>query len=84
MAKFFIRPEGAVEGLYSDEIPLKNLGYLDIKRATNVEFCSDRQEWIVTLPDGTEVYSNANREKALAWERKYCDSLLEAGYRVEN
>lgn len=83
MAKIFIRPDGTVEGLYTDQIPLTNLGFLNIARATHVEFCAARQEWVVTLPSGQEIFSHSSREKALDWERKYCEDLLLEGYRVE-
>ena len=82
MAKIFIRPDGVIEGLYSDAVPLNNLGRLNVKRATHVEFDEVCQEWIVMLPDGKKIYSNPSREEALDWERNYCDRLLIAGYRV--
>lgn len=82
MAKIFIRPDGQVEGLYTDTVPLKDLGALNVKRATHVEFDVERQEWVVTLPSGKEVHRNPSREAALEWERSYCEYLLESGYRV--
>lgn len=82
MAKIFIRPDGKIEGLYTDKIPLTVLGSLNVDRATFVEFCSIRQEWVVTLPSGQEIFSHSSREKALEWERNYCENLLLAGHRV--
>jgi hypothetical protein len=83
MAKVFIRPDGTIEGLHTDVVPLQSLGRLNVTRATNVEFDSERQEWVVTLPDGAEVYSNSSREAALKWEREYCETALLNGYRVK-
>lgn len=83
MTVIVIRPDGKVEGLYNDIIPLNQLGTLNVKRATNIEFCFKRQKWIVSLPNGEEVYSNGSREKALDWEKVYCERLLLSGYRVE-
>ncbi|HQA60376.1 MAG TPA: hypothetical protein PK768_05080 [Tepidanaerobacteraceae bacterium] len=82
MAKIFVRPDGRIEGLYTDTVPLKDLGHLNVRRATHVEFCEKRQEWVVTLPDGTEVHHDPSREKALEWERTYCEKKLLEGYRV--
>lgn len=82
MAKIFIRPDGVIEGLHTDMIPLQELGHLNVVRATNVEFDGVRQEWIVTLPDGTEIFSHLSREKALDWERIYCEACLYDGFRV--
>jgi hypothetical protein len=81
--KLFLRPDGTIEGLYSDTIPLRKLGKLNVSRATYVEFdCSD-QKWVVTLPDGTELYRHQSRDTALELERNYCDSLLTEGYRPD-
>jgi hypothetical protein len=80
--KIFLRPDGAVEGLYSDLIPLQELGQLNVKRATHVEFDNDSQKWVVSLPSGEELYSADSREKALEWEKAYCEKKLIAGHRV--
>jgi hypothetical protein len=83
MAKVFIRPDGTIEGLHTDIVPLQTLGRLNVTRATNVEFDSERQQWVVSLPNGTELYSHPNREVALKWEREYCENALLSGYRVK-
>ncbi|WP_054692445.1 hypothetical protein [Syntrophomonas palmitatica] len=77
----FLRPDGTIEGLYTDAIPLQKLGKLTVTRATTVEFDDARQEWLVALPDGQEIYSNASREVALEWEKTYCEAQLIAGFR---
>lgn len=82
MAKIFIRPDGTIEGLHTDLIPLQELGCLEIARATNVEFDGIRQKWIVTLPDGKELFSHPSRTEALKWERTYCEACLYDGFRV--
>jgi len=81
MAKIFLRPDGTVEGLYTDVIPLRELGKVYVARATNVEFDDSAQKWVVTLPDGTELYKHESREQALNWEHVYCDLLLTKGFR---
>jgi hypothetical protein len=82
MAKIVIRPDGTVEGLYTDMIPLQALGNLNVSRATNVEFDSNRQEWAVTLPNGEEIAHRPSREAALVFERAYCENHLLNGFRV--
>lgn len=84
MAKLFIRPDGSIEGLYTDIVPMQELGKLNVTRATNVEFDCGRQEWVVTLPDGKEVHSCAKREDALEWERIFCEACLYDGFRVSH
>lgn len=81
MAAIYIRPDGKIEGLYNDTIPLQQLGELSVMRATTIEFDHQRQEWIVALPDGTEVYSHPSREECLKWEKIFCESLLAQGFR---
>jgi RNA polymerase subunit RPABC4/transcription elongation factor Spt4 len=74
--KLFFRPDGTIEGLNPDGFPLQSLGKAEINRASNVEFNEQRQEWVVTLPNGNEVFSHLVRGTALAWERKYFDAVL--------
>jgi hypothetical protein len=81
MATIFIRPDGRIEGLYSDAIPLQQLGKLSVTRATTIEFDPLRQEWVVALPDGKEVYSHPSREQCLKWEKTFCEALLSEGFR---
>jgi hypothetical protein len=83
MAKIFIRPDGSIEGLYTDTVPLKKLGEINVARATHVEFDGSAQEWVVSLPDGTEVFRNESREVALGLERTFCEALLADGFRPE-
>lgn len=83
MATVYIRPDGKIEGLYSDTIPLQKLGRVSVIRATTIEFDPIRQEWIVALPDGKEVYSDPSREECLKWEKTFCEAMLSEGYRPE-
>jgi hypothetical protein len=83
MAKLFFRPDGIIEGLYTDTVNLQQLGKLHVTRATHVEFNETMQKWVVSLPDGEEVFMHTSREVALQWEKKYCESSLLSGYRVK-
>ena len=64
-------PDGKVQGLYTELIPLQSLGRLHITRATTIEFEDDRQCWVVRDPDGTELFFHPNRQACLDWERAY-------------
>lgn len=81
MSSIFIRPDGRIEGLYTDIIPLQKLGNLSVTRATTIEFDPQRQGWVVALPDGTEVHFGPSREECLQWEKSYCETLLNDGFR---
>ena len=49
-----IGPDGSVRTLYTDMIDLRELGALDVQRASNVEWCDDeRGGWTVQFPDGS-------------------------------
>lgn len=45
--KLRITPQGHVHALWSDVIDWPALGPLQIRRASHVEFCSQRQQWYV-------------------------------------
>ena len=77
--KLFIRPNGAAQCLYGEQIALKNLGALDIKRASHVE--PDRATpgtWTVDLaPVGGPVIAGfCSRGAALAAEEKWLDAEM--------
>lgn len=79
--KLFFRPDGTIEGLNPDGFPLQSLGNAKISRASNVEFNEQRQVWVVSLPNGQEIFSHPVRAKALEMERKYFNSIL-AGHPI--
>lgn len=76
MPKLLVTPDGTIKGLYTECIDLSKFGKLHVTRASHVEFDSDCQEWVVTLPDGKEIYRNKSREKALLFEKDYFESRL--------
>jgi len=66
---FEIDESGNMHGLYTDEINLFSLGKVTgVRKASNVEFCEDRQVWQVTTLDGQVVHECKNREDAIEWE----------------
>ena len=78
-AVLFVDNDGHVTGLHTDVIDLAEIGKLDIKRASNIEFNNRTAMWEVELFGwGGPVYSNTSREECLKWERQYINNLLEA------
>ena len=55
--------------LYTEAIDLKNIGTLEIKRATNIEFNDHTQLWEVRDAKNNGIlYQDASREICLRWE----------------
>lgn len=65
-----ICPTGTIYCLYTEMIPLQQLGNLAVFRATDIRFCEREQQWKVRCATtGKLLYSNPSRESSLAWER---------------
>jgi hypothetical protein len=68
-------PEGEVVGLYTEIIPLTELGTLHIERWTVLEFNNHEEEWEVRRmtkaghPDPTVLFSHPSRQACLHWEQ---------------
>lgn len=65
-----IDQQGTVTGLYTELIDLRQLGRLEITRATTIEFNPATQEWDVTDAGGVSLFSDASRSRCLAWEHQ--------------
>ena len=66
-----IDKSGNIHCLYTDSVDLFSLGRVtDVRKASNVEFCEDRQMWQVTALSGEVLYENKSREKAIEYEIK--------------
>ena len=62
-------PDGNGQCLYTEAIDLKNIGTLEIQRATNIEFNDHTQLWEVRdVKNNGILYQNASRESCLRWE----------------
>lgn len=70
-ATLTIDPQGTVTGLYTELIELSQLGRLEIKRVTNLEFNPVTQAWDVTDAGGALLFSDASRARCLAWEHQH-------------
>ena len=52
---FLIGPDGVIRGLYTDDVPWKVLGRIQVRRASTVEFDETGQGWIVTILETREI-----------------------------
>ena len=64
--------DGTARCLWTEAVPLQEIGVLDVQRASQVEFNSSRQVWEVRLASNREVvaFSHPSRETCLHWERE--------------
>lgn len=63
-------PSGRVDCLYTEAIDLRELGTLNVVRATSIEFNPASQKWEVRAADaGMLLHSHPSREACLRWER---------------
>lgn len=66
---------GEVRALYSDRLPLREVGRLTVSRASNVEFDERAQEWVAVTPDGREIARGRDRDAVI---RREVEVLQEA------
>ena len=64
--------DGAVNCLWTEAIPLHELGLLEVQRASTIEFDAAQQVWEVRLTSnpGTVAFSHVSRAICLDWERQ--------------
>jgi hypothetical protein len=64
--------DGTVRCLWTDAIPLHELGPLEVTRASTIEFNNQAQKWEVRLASNTDAvaFSHPSRETCLQWERE--------------
>jgi hypothetical protein len=72
-----VATDGTVRCLWTEAVPLHELGELDIQRACSIEFDNCAQAWRVVDREGDCLYCSPSRETCLAWERKHLNWLLE-------
>lgn len=70
--------DGTAHCLWTEAVPLHELGRLELQRASTVEFNSETQEWEVRLASDPDVvaFSHSSRDTCLEWERITLNALL--------
>jgi hypothetical protein len=77
METIIITADGKVRCLWTEAVPLRELGPLHIQRAYSVEFDNRRQAWRVLDAEGDCLFCSPSRETCLAWERQRLNWVLE-------
>jgi hypothetical protein len=70
-------PDGTARCLWTEAVPLHELGRLEVQRAYSVEFDNKAQAWRVFDPEGDCLYCSPSRETCLTWEQKHLNWVLE-------
>ncbi len=63
-------PDGTAHCLWTDAIPLHELGRLEITRASNIEFNNTSQQWEVKDRRGKVRFIARSRSACLEWEQQ--------------
>jgi hypothetical protein len=66
---FSFTPEGTAHCLWTEALPLHELGRLQVTRATNVEFNNVTQQWEVKGRRGHLRFFSTSRSACLEWEQ---------------
>ena len=71
-------PSGTAHCLWTEAVPLHEIGHLELERASLVEFNEATQKWEVQLIShpGFVAFTNSSRETCLQWERETINALL--------
>ncbi len=72
-----VAPDGTARCLWTEVVPLHELGRLDIQRACSIEFDNQAQAWRVFDAMGDCLYCSPSRQTCLAWEQKHLNRVLE-------
>lgn len=63
-------PDGTAQCLWTEAVPLHELGRLEIHRATNIEFNNTTQHWEVKDLKGKVRFFSKSRAACLEWENE--------------
>ncbi|HWI58766.1 MAG TPA: hypothetical protein VNZ22_16190 [Bacillota bacterium] len=63
-------PDGTALWLWTEAVPLHELGRLEITRATNIEFNNATQQWEVKDQKGKVRFFARSRSACLEWEQQ--------------
>jgi hypothetical protein len=73
--------DAIARAVYTDGLPLAELGPLRLQRASNVEFNETSQRWEVRLASNPDTVAHTDRSRCscIAWEVEYLNrSMLES------
>jgi hypothetical protein len=62
-------PEGTAQCLWTEALPLHELGRLEIHRASHIEFNNAAQHWEVMDQNGRVRFIARSRSACLEWEQ---------------
>ena len=65
---------GSAHCLWTEAVPLHELGRLEIQRASNVEFNNGSQKWEVRDRNGKLRFFSKSRSECLEWEQQNLQS----------
>jgi hypothetical protein len=63
--------DGTAQCLWTEALPLHELGSLEIQRATNIEFNNATQHWEVKDRKGKVRFIAKSRTACLEWEQQH-------------
>jgi hypothetical protein len=63
-------PEGTAQCLWTEALPLHELGRLQVTRASNIEFNNSTQQWEVIDRKGKVRFFAKSRTACLEWEHQ--------------
>jgi len=70
-------PFGGIACLWNELVPLRELGAVQVARASSVEFNPASSEWEVRWTgQETVVFSNQSRDACIAWEVEQLNAEL--------
>ena len=63
-------PDGTAHCLWTEAVPLHEIGRLEINRASNLEFNNSAQHWEVKDGTGKLRFFSRSRSSCLEWEQQ--------------
>ena len=69
--------DGGCHTMWTDKLPLAELGTLRVRRASWIDFNDQRQQWEVRLDPHADdpVFCDRSRERCLRWEHERFNGL---------
>jgi hypothetical protein len=64
------KPDGTAQCLWTEALPLHELGRLEITRASDIEFNNSTQQWEVKDRRGGVRFFSKSRSSCLEWEEQ--------------